>query len=138
MTDTKTLIEALRILARDIQSEDGVANAAIAEAADRLAKQQKRIRNQRREIGELAKDKHQVDGFVNWLTAEIKKTQPTINEAASNRAWALYEAKKQLEKLRNGLGEKPKCELCDDHGGLAITGPPGPRSPIVPCPRCNP
>ena len=114
MTDTKTLIEALRILARDIQSEDGVANAAIAEAADRLAKQQKRIRNQRREIGELAKDKHQVDGFVNWLTAEIKKTQPTINEAASNRAWALsqarqtvlYEARKQLEKLRNGLGEK--------------------------------
>ena len=35
-THTKTLIEALRILSRDIQSEDGVANAAIAEAADRL------------------------------------------------------------------------------------------------------
>lgn len=35
-TDTKTLIEAMRILARDIQSEDGVANAAIAEAANRL------------------------------------------------------------------------------------------------------
>jgi hypothetical protein len=33
----ETLISALRILARDIQSEDGVANAAIAEAADRLA-----------------------------------------------------------------------------------------------------
>lgn len=30
------LIAALRILARDIQSDDGVANAAIAEAADRL------------------------------------------------------------------------------------------------------
>lgn len=36
MTDTYTLIEALRILARDIESGDGVANAAIAEAADRL------------------------------------------------------------------------------------------------------
>ena len=34
--DTKTLIGALRILAVDIQSGDGVANAAIAEAADRL------------------------------------------------------------------------------------------------------
>jgi hypothetical protein len=35
-TDTTILIKALRILSNDIQSEDGVANAAIAEAADRL------------------------------------------------------------------------------------------------------
>ena len=35
-TDTATLIRAMRILARDIQSGDGVANAAIAEAADRM------------------------------------------------------------------------------------------------------
>lgn len=35
-TDDQTLISALRVLARDIQSEDGVANAAIAEAADRI------------------------------------------------------------------------------------------------------
>jgi len=35
-SDTETLIKALEILARDIQSEDGVANAAIAEAAQRL------------------------------------------------------------------------------------------------------
>lgn len=33
---TETLVTALRILSRDIQSDDGVANAAIAEAADRL------------------------------------------------------------------------------------------------------
>lgn len=32
----ETLIAALRILAEDIVSDDGVANAAIAEAADRL------------------------------------------------------------------------------------------------------
>ena len=35
-TDDKVLISALRILVRDIQSGDGVANACIAEAADRL------------------------------------------------------------------------------------------------------
>lgn len=35
-TDTKTLIDALRILAQDVQSDDGIANACIAEAADRL------------------------------------------------------------------------------------------------------
>ncbi len=33
---TETIIQAMRILADDIQSGDGVANAAIREAADRL------------------------------------------------------------------------------------------------------
>ena len=36
-TDDKTLIEALLILASDIQCEDGVAVACIVEAANRLA-----------------------------------------------------------------------------------------------------
>ena len=35
-TNNKTLIHALRILARDIQSKDGIANACIAEGADRI------------------------------------------------------------------------------------------------------
>lgn len=35
-TDDKTLIAALRILAHDINSGDGVANACIYEAANRL------------------------------------------------------------------------------------------------------
>ena len=35
-SSTQTLIEALRILARDIESGDGVANACIAEAACKL------------------------------------------------------------------------------------------------------
>lgn len=35
-TDTETLIKALRILSQEIESNDGVANAAIAEAADRM------------------------------------------------------------------------------------------------------
>lgn len=35
-TDDKTLIEALEILACDIQSGDGIANACIREAAQRL------------------------------------------------------------------------------------------------------
>ena len=36
-SNTETLISALRQLSKDIYSEDGVANAAIAEAADRLS-----------------------------------------------------------------------------------------------------
>ena len=33
---TQTLVSALRVLSVEIQSEDGVANAVVAEAADRL------------------------------------------------------------------------------------------------------
>ena len=35
-TDDETLISALEILSRDIQNQDGIANAVIAEAAVRL------------------------------------------------------------------------------------------------------
>lgn len=43
-THIDTLIKALRILSKDIQSEDGVANACIAEAAQRLEEQQEHIK----------------------------------------------------------------------------------------------
>ena len=35
-SSTETIIQALRILSQEIQSGDGVANACLAEAADRL------------------------------------------------------------------------------------------------------
>jgi len=43
-TSTETLIAAMRILSQDIQSDDGAANAAVAEAAERLAEQHMRIK----------------------------------------------------------------------------------------------
>ena len=42
-TDTQTLIKTMRILAQDIDSEDGVANSAIGEAADRLERLNKQL-----------------------------------------------------------------------------------------------
>jgi hypothetical protein len=36
-TDTDTLVQALRILARDIHCEDGIATSVIREAADKIA-----------------------------------------------------------------------------------------------------
>lgn len=47
-TPNSTIIKTLRILARDIESEDGVANAALQEAAERfveLVEQYKRAQN---------------------------------------------------------------------------------------------
>ena len=52
-TNTKTLIEAMHILANDIRSEDGVANAAIYEAADRLEELQNQHRKDDDEYAKL-------------------------------------------------------------------------------------
>lgn len=41
---TRSLINALRVLDSEIQSEDGVANAVIAESAQRLEEQRERIK----------------------------------------------------------------------------------------------
>ncbi len=43
-TSTETLIAAMHILATEIQSDDGAANAAVAEAGERLAEQHMRIK----------------------------------------------------------------------------------------------
>jgi hypothetical protein len=59
-TDTKTLASAMRTLSVQIESEDGIANAAIAEAAQRiddLAALAKEM------AGMLAHDQ----GFAGWL-----------------------------------------------------------------------
>lgn len=42
-SSTETIIKAMHILSEDIQSDDGVANAAILEAAQRLEEQAKEI-----------------------------------------------------------------------------------------------
>ena len=43
-TPIEILVKAIHILANDIQSDDGVANAAIYEAAQRLEEQNQRIK----------------------------------------------------------------------------------------------
>ena len=53
-TDNATLAAAMRILSRDIQSADGVANAAIAEAAQRLEDQDRLLRDISAECKPLA------------------------------------------------------------------------------------
>lgn len=55
-TSTETLIAAMRILSQDIQSDDGIANAAIAEAAQRLEEQRERITRLERENDALRAD----------------------------------------------------------------------------------
>ena len=60
---TRSLINALRVLDSEIQSEDGVANAVVAEAATRLEEQQERIKRLE-EVGDEV-----VINYVNSLSA---------------------------------------------------------------------
>lgn len=56
-SSNKTLADALRILAQDIESPDGVANAAILEAAQRIEELSERVKRLE-ETG---------DAMANWL-----------------------------------------------------------------------
>lgn len=58
-THNKTLIKALRILSEDIQSDDGIANACVAEAADRIEELQEKVSELNRK---LVKDIYRLRG----------------------------------------------------------------------------
>ena len=64
-SSTENLIAAMRILSRDIRSTDGVANAAVAEAAERLA---------------------ELDDALAERTQQAQRLLACIRELATNRA----------------------------------------------------
>lgn len=65
MTETKIISAAMRELAATIQSDDGVANAACHEAAERLDDQDSRIKQLESAISEVLNDNaHLADGDV--------------------------------------------------------------------------
>jgi hypothetical protein len=72
-TSTEMLVAAMRALANDIQSEDGVANAAIAEAAQRLEEQQERIKRLE-EAGDRVEERL---GCACWFDGLCKACQCT-------------------------------------------------------------
>jgi hypothetical protein len=93
-TDTKTLISALRILAKEIISEDGVANAAITEAADRLE--------------EFLEEKSK--GMKIWAT-KIKGRRPEF-KTYTKKAHAMSALKYRSEYKDKGIYEVPEeCKL---------------------------
>jgi hypothetical protein len=75
-TPIETLVAAMRTLANDIESEDGVANAAIAEAAQRLEEQQERIKRLE-EAGDAIlnanNDDEQYEAMKQWRKAKEAK-----------------------------------------------------------------
>lgn len=64
-TDNKTLIEALKILANDIQSGDGIANAAILEGAQRIEELEAENAKLKQDINKIKADA--IEGFVKHM-----------------------------------------------------------------------
>ncbi len=87
---TETLVSALRILSVEIQSGDGVANAVVAEAADRLTLMANLVA---RHIEETKKD-----------TAEMQTACETMN-GATKTIQRLKEHIKRLEEAGESVND---------------------------------
>ena len=81
-SSTATLIAALNIIARDIQSDDGVANAAIAEAAQRLEQLQSQNQKLHQLLQSIANTKMMEDM---GMTGRLKKWIHDIVKDAPDR-----------------------------------------------------
>ena len=80
-SSTETLIAAMRILSRDIRSTDGVANAAIREAAERLAELQTVIANARK------------------LSEDWKRTAKEVENEWYNDSQSIYRITEELDEI---------------------------------------
>jgi hypothetical protein len=79
-TDTQTLAKAMEILARDIESGDGVANAAIAEAAERLYSLDADLKEAERQ---LAVNHERAEGIISARQAALERVSNALADALS-------------------------------------------------------
>ena len=98
-SSNKSIHDALRVLARDIQSEDGAANAAIAEAADRIA-----------ELGTENEQLHLENTQLKREIEDVKLVRYSIEDAltrSQQEAASTREDKERLDWLLIKLSQQP-------------------------------
>ena len=88
-SSTKIIIEAMRILSREIYCEDGVATAAIAEAADRLEELEIQLKEAQDYADKLVEHKDMVC---------LPKDLENLREANAHFAQENFELKQKLQK----------------------------------------
>ena len=96
-SDTKTIIGAMRILSREIYCEDGVATAAIAEAADRLEE----LEAQLKEAQDYA-DKLVAHKDMACLPKDLQNLQ-TANSQFATENHILKEQLRMMEASKNKI-----------------------------------
>ena len=95
-TDTQTLARAMDILSRDIQSQDGIANAAIREAAERLRELDAKIDA---DLTRLAHERNEALKDLAFRRELFKAQEAQLNELRAERA----EARAELARLAGKL-----------------------------------
>ncbi len=103
-TSTETLIAAMRIFSRDIISDDGVTNAFIAEAAQRLEEQQDRIKRLEEELERTKQDRNAI----------AKKTREPLLLKLDHAAERIKQLEQENDALRADL-------LLWDKAGIGFT-----------------
>lgn len=88
---TEQLVSALRVLSVDIQSEDGVANAVVAEAADRLtlmanlvARHVEETKDDVKQMAVASKTMVEATAKIQSLRARIKRLEEAGDRAIEN------------------------------------------------------
>ncbi len=88
---TEQLVSALRVLSVDIQSEDGVANAVVAEAADRLtlmanlvAKHVQETKDDVEQMAVASETMVEATAKIQRLRAQIKRLEEAGDRAIEN------------------------------------------------------
>jgi hypothetical protein len=79
-TQTDIIISALRILVNDIQSPDGVPNACVAQAADRLEELQQKCNMHYETICDLTKQRNQAREKLEVALYQLKEARSSANQ----------------------------------------------------------
>jgi hypothetical protein len=86
-TPTETLIKALRVLAVEIQSDDGVSNAAILEAAQRMEEDQEVIFHMGESIKILRQTVQHRNETIDALKQQIKRLETQVDEMLADQCY---------------------------------------------------
>lgn len=120
-THTDIIAKAMDMLARDVESRDGVANAAIGEAAQRLRELQSRVNKWEAELGAVMpadlKDWHQNDPLERpavgrWVIENLRNQVAELYDTNVGLCEKLADMEKQRDQYRGALEAK--------HGGEPI------------------
>jgi chromosome segregation ATPase len=110
MTPTPTLIRALRILARDIHSDDGVANEAISEAALRLEELDDHLTAANRELEQANRVSAAASKRILELEADVEATVWKYTPAMADAKIDQLNAK--IRELQHHLSHpEPSCPV---------------------------